>query len=190
MTNSCKRNLLYIVVAAAFACNGKPAKDTTATAGTADTLLGRQVRLTDGLEAYTNAKDSLYMDSAAISNTNGFRIYAFVNVSCSSCIPDIDKWNLAAREFRKYNVPVVLIGFTKNSFEYLKFLIEDGKLKNFPYPIFLDGDGRFFSAHPFISREVAHQAVLVDNKNTIVATGSPIESGEVKALYLQKITNQ
>ncbi len=128
------------------------------------------------------------MDSAKLADYSSFRIYAFMNVSCASCLPDVDKWNEAIPGFMKYKVPVILLCSAKDNFEYIKFLFENGKLKKFPFPLYLDVKNRFYKLNPFINEYVAHQAVLTDGNNTIIATGNPLHAEAIKATYIKKIS--
>lgn len=152
-----------------------------------DTLLGKILRLPKDIEVYTAYEDSLYMDNIQLVQRSPFRIYAFINVSCSSCISDIDKWTTTCPEFFKYKVPVVLVCFSDDNFEYVRYLFESNKLRKFPFPLYLDAKRLFYPLNNFIKEDVAHQAVLVDSSNTIVATGNPIVSEQIKNRYLQLI---
>jgi hypothetical protein len=191
LLNHSLRCILYTAIICITACHLKESEpsDNKATLTVNDSLIGKKIHMPDSLEAFSPFKDSLYMDSAQLAKHTSFRVYTIVNVSCSSCIPDIDKWNRLTAEFMKYDVPVILVCITKDNFEYVKFLFENGKVRKFPFPVFLDLKGRFYQKNDFFHREVYGQAVLVDKSNTIVASGRPIDSDEIKSLYFEKIRN-
>lgn len=146
-----------------------------------------KLRLPDTLITYSIGENSLLLDSGQLANYASLKLYAFIDVSCPSCIADIDQWNNVVPEFMKYKVPVLLICFSKNNFEYIKYLFENGQVKKFPFPLFLDVNSQLHKLNTFIKEDESHQVVLTDKHNTILATGNPLFSDDIKALYLNTI---
>lgn len=192
LSRTCLRCFFYAGIFIFFACNNNNKPQTIASAAEMavnDSVLGRTIYIPDSMEAYVPHKNDVYMDSAQLLNAP-YKIFSFINVSCVSCIPDIDKWDSVADEFMKHGVPVVLICDAKDNFEYLKYLFEEGKLKRFRFPLFLDSKNTFYKKNNFIRQDLAHQAVLTDAGNKIIAAGSAIYSDKIKAGYLQKVTGK
>lgn len=150
-------------------------------------LLTNKLWLPDSLLTYSISEDSLLLDSSHLANYSSLKIYAFIDVSCPSCIADIDRWNQVVPEFMKYKVPVLLICFSENNFEYIKYLFENGQVKKFPFPLFLDVTKQLHKLNSFVKENEAHQVILTDQCNTILATGNPLFSDDIKALYLKTI---
>lgn len=151
-------------------------------------ISANKLRLPDTLLIYNTNMDSLLLDSSEIANHDFLKIYAFIDISCPSCITDIDQWNNIVPMFKKYNVPVLLICHSKGNFEYIKYLFENGQIKKFPYPLYLDVANQLHQRNTFIDKNEAHQAILTDRNNTILAMGNPLLSDEVKGIYVTTIT--
>lgn len=151
-----------------------------------DSLIGKTIIMSDSMESYSPYREDIYMDSAEIFRAN-YKIFAFINVSCVSCIPDISKWDSLAPTFMKHRVPVILICDAKDNFEYAKYLFEKRIIKHYSFPLFFDTKSIFYKNNFFLRHDLAHQAVLTDANNKIIATGSAIYSTEIKEYYLQRI---
>lgn len=152
-----------------------------------NTAAQNKLRLPDTLLTYSLSEHSLLLDSSQLANHFSLKIYAFIDVSCPSCIADIDKWNNVVPEFMKYKVPVILVCYSKNNFEYIKYLFENGQVKKFPFPLYLDITNQLHKQNSYIRENEGHQVVLTDQHNAILAMGNPLLSSEIKALYLKTI---
>lgn len=151
-----------------------------------DSLIGKIINLPDSMETYSPNKKDIYLDSAQLFHAT-FKIFAFINVSCVSCIPDIAKWDSIAPIFMEHGVPVILICDAKDNFEYVKYLFEQKIIRTYRFPLFFDTRNVFYKKNLFIRQDLAHQTVLTDVNNKIIATGSAIYSNEIKEHYLQRI---
>ena len=147
--------------------------------------LGKKLILPNSLQEYSPFSNYV-ADSVAVVNSE-YKIYSKVDASCGTCISRINLWNGLALEFRKYNVPVILICDSDDKFELLKYFCESGKIKKFPYPFFLDKKKEFAKLNKFMVANKGFETVLTKNDNTIVLIGNPIMSAEIKDLYMKEI---
>jgi hypothetical protein len=129
------------------------------------------------------------MTSKEIAEKKGLKIFSYLNVSCPSCVGSIKDWEPLLGEFRKLNVPVILICHTKDSFEYIKYL-EENRSISFPYPLYLDTANLFPANNQFYPFHVLDEAVLADADNKILLSGNPRASTEVRNNYLTVISEK
>lgn len=148
-----------------------------------------QLNLPEGLKSYSLNPDSLILDSLKLTQHSNYKIYAFIDVSCPSCIADIDQWNKIHKDFLSYNVPIILICYSKGNFEYLKYLFESNQIKSFPYPIYLDMNHQLFEGNRYLKEKTSHYAILTDKNNNILIEGNPLFSTKVKNEYYKLITH-
>ncbi len=99
----------------------------------------------------------------------------------------IFNWDGLASEFFKYKVPVVLICNSKDEFELLKFIVESGGIKNYPYPFFFDRMNKYLKLNKFMENSSDFETILTDKNNNILLVGNPIHSKRVKNLYINEV---
>ena len=51
-----------------------------------------------------------------------FKIYTLIDVSCSTCIISLEKWDKFQLEVKKLNVAIIPVCYAKDKFELLKYL--------------------------------------------------------------------
>ena len=96
-----------------------------------DSLIKVNLRY-DDLLGYTSKEDS-----SNLNNDYFFTIISYINASCSSCLAEIDKWNIFSKEISQ-KVRILLIFYSNDNFEYLKYVLESEKLNNSQIEIYFD----------------------------------------------------
>jgi hypothetical protein len=148
--------------------------------------IGNKLILPKDLELYqpfTNYE----LDSLQIKNAN-LKIYKVINASCGNCVNNVNRWNLFSKELDKYGVPVILVFRSTDNFELLKNIITNmNEINSFPYPFFLDNENKFVKSNSFMTESDSFMTVLTDKNNSILLIGNPLNSQEIKELYLKEI---
>lgn len=166
-----------------FACQDDERNVETAGAAISKKI-GKRITIPDSMELYVPFNNLLY-DSSAIASSP-LKIYTFIDVSCSSCIDNIEKWEfLSASKFAKEKVPIILICQSRDDFELFKYFCESGKVPRFQLPFFIDKGGKYFKLNTFINR--SNHTVLTDQANAVILSGDPTHSDKVLNLYMKKI---
>jgi hypothetical protein len=131
-----------------------------------------------------------------ITNTNNrsagdghsqFKIYTYINVSCSSCLEKLAKWDLFQSQNPDFSkVAIIPVCHSRDNFELLKFLFESHKLPNIHLPLFLDIKDSFVNQNLTLARTGDFTA-LTDGEDRVLLTGDPLENKDVKDQFLQAI---
>ena len=151
-------------------------------------IIGRKVIMPDTFERYTPFKNDATLTSKVQAQVmSPLKIYAFVNVSCPSCIVDIANWQSFISDTLKNEVPVIMVCTSKDRFEYFKYLCEGDQIKHFTFPLYLDTKNQYVTRNPFVTENLAYQTVLTNADNTILVSGDPLHSESVRKLYLDQI---
>ncbi|GAA3561010.1 hypothetical protein [Snuella lapsa] len=151
-------------------------------------ILDEKLLIPDSLRIYAPFNNYI-SDSLEISNAN-FKIYSIINSSCITCISNIKLWNSIIVEFKKYEVPVILICESDDEFELMKYLCESRKINDFSYPFFLDERREWFKLNKFMKNDDDFNTVLTDVNNKVILKGNPLYSKEIKGLYINKIKGE
>ncbi len=151
--------------------------------------LGKKIILPDNLKSYSSFPN-IIADSLEMSFAN-YKIYTHINVSCSTCIDGIKKWDSLVPQFIRLRTAVFLICSSEDNFELIKNIFESNYLEGFSYPIFLDKKNEFVEKNPFMKESVHFETVLTDNNNNnIILMGNPIYSEKTKELYFSEISKK
>ncbi|HBJ01312.1 MAG TPA: hypothetical protein DDY89_11640 [Lysinibacillus sp.] len=100
------------------------------------------IKLPNNLIVYNPFNRSV-LDSNQIANST-FKIYSFIDVSCPSCLTNLQNWNKVASELSKYKVPIILVCQSEDNFELIKYLCEKKDIPEFPFPFYFDDQKQFF----------------------------------------------
>ena len=149
-------------------------------------ILGEQLILPTELRIYKPFSNYL-ADSLDIFNASQ-RIYSYVNVSCATCVRNINFWSDLIPELRKYDVPIILICRSDDEFELFQYLCETGSINEFPYPFVLDVNNEFNKLNTFMNEIDDFKTVLTNDKNAIILIGNPTTNEEIRKLYLKNIS--
>lgn len=152
---------------------------------TIENSLGKKLSIPINLQSYTPFPQYI-ADSTELSHAD-LKLYTQINTSCSTCLEEINTWNKFIPKLMEYKVPVILICQSKDNFELLKYLCENGKIKKFSFPFFLDIKKEYISKNSFMDTSTEFETVLTDSKNKILLMGNPIHSEKTKSIYLNEI---
>ncbi len=124
------------------------------------------------------------IENDSVLNRN-YTAISYINVSCPTCIEEIDKWAEFYKEVRNEHLNILLIFFSKDRFEYIMFLIETGVIKDFPFPFYLDETGSFSASNPVFNDPVADKTLLIDKPKRELIKGNPLHKENIKQQYLE-----
>ena len=150
-----------------------------------DNVLGDKLEIPDSLNVYTPFLKYV-SDSVQISDSN-FKIYTYINASCSTCIEDISKWREITDEFVKNGAVVCLIFHSDDNYEFIKYLCESGAIRDFPFPFFFDAKDEYLKKNSFVKHSKHFETVLTDRENHIILMGNPLLSEDIKKHYISEI---
>jgi hypothetical protein len=175
-------SVLFFLTIFFFSCKNKSNNDKPLAVESDTIRVGRVLYIPDRLETYRPFSNYL-LDSNKIAKAP-LKIYCFVNVSCSTCIDDIKKWDSSIPRFMDFAVPVILICQSKDNFELIKYFCEQGDVKKFAFPFFLDTKNEFLDKNSFIDESTRFHVILTDSLNKILLFGDPTKSKKVMEQYL------
>lgn len=141
--------LIVVTLLLIFSCNETVTQESN-TENDIDSLNSSSLRIImpDTLQVYNPYPEFKLASDSSIRKTFGPKLYTCVNVSCPSCIADIEKWNDWIPEiYQKFKIPVVIICITKDNFEYIQYLFESKEIRPFPFPIYFDIHNKFVSSN-------------------------------------------
>lgn len=150
-------------------------------------IIGRKVIMPDTVEIYSPFKKDYLITNSQSAKVLPFKIYAYVNVSCPTCIVNLEDWQEFISKVLKNAVPVIMVCTSKDHFEYFKYLCETKQMKPFTFPLYLDIRNQFPIKNPFVNESLVYQTVLTNLDNAILVTGDPIHSENTRKLYLDEI---
>ena len=151
-----------------------------------NTVLGTQLELpVDSLSTY-DYLNSYKSDSVSTVNSK-FKIYSRVNASCSTCIEHINLWNDLSYKLEKYDTSIILLCYSEDNFEFIKYLCESDQIEKFQYPLFFDWKNEFMNLNKFMLENKHFETVLTDVNNYILAVGNPIISKNIEQIYIKEI---
>lgn len=120
----------------------------------------------------------------------GYRVYTLIDVSCATCLINIEKWNTVALELKSTGVSVLPICYSKDNFELLKYLVESDKLGAISIPLYLDINNGFIRQNDSLISEHGKFTALTDTFGKILAKGDPTKDSDVKRNYLKLISHE
>lgn len=143
-----------------------------------------QITFSEQLEVYTPIKAKGINNPFIADNP---KIYTLLNISCSTCLLKLKKWDAFQEELKGTEVSVIPICYSKDDFELLKYLCESNKLGNLQLSLYLDVNEQFMEQNKTLMSESGELTVLANSEDEVVLTGSPIEDPEIKQKYLEEI---
>jgi hypothetical protein len=118
-----------------------------------------------------------------------FKIYTYINTSCSSCILKLKGWDKFQSENPDFSqVPIIPVCFSRDSFELLKFLVESHKLPTMHLAMVLDLKDSFARLNNTLVRSGDFTA-LTDAEDNVLYTGDPLTNENVKNRFLNAVHN-
>lgn len=116
-----------------------------------------------------------------------FKLYAYLNLGCSSCIADLNRWATLTPSLKEKDVEVLLVCYAKDDFEYFKYLYESNEIKSLPFPFYFDSKFYFQKNNSFIKKFQSDQIFLTDEFDNVLLQGDIINSKEIYDSLLNKI---
>ncbi|MGE6218804.1 hypothetical protein ACQKCH_03170 [Nubsella zeaxanthinifaciens] len=182
------RNSVFVIIAAFIVNSALISSCVNQTKQIKMDGLGEKIIIPSKLTIF-NPFDNYTLDSGKIAKAD-LKLYVSIDFSCPTCVDRLNKWaELIPILACKKNIPFIVIGNSHDRFELLKYLVKKKMINRFPFPFFLDKDSVFFLQNKVIFESAGMNAVLTDKNNIILLYGDPINSPEVKSLFLKKINS-
>lgn len=112
-----------------------------------------------------------------------YTILSYVDVTCSVCIFEIDKWKAFYDSSAKKDFDVKLVFHAHDKFEYIKYLCENKSIKPFPFPFYLDTAQRYAKLNPVLKKDASDKTVVVDKSGQVVLQGNPLHADSTRVKY-------
>ncbi|WP_126248343.1 redoxin family protein [Chitinophaga rhizosphaerae] len=128
------------------------------------------------------------IDSATIMNAP-YKLIVSIDFSCPVCIAEVDKWrNFYMENLQQRHVMMVLLCQSTDKYRYMKYLFKNKKLKEFPFPIYLDINNEGLKFNPDLTTATGKvKTVLVDADSKILYMGIPFDREENKKDLIKAI---
>jgi len=143
---------------------------------------GKQIILPDSIMLIVNSKEI----PLTYSNPNSLRIVSYINGNCSDCLQRLYEWEKLYNDYQETLEDISLLLFiTANNYIYIESIIEKNK---FSFPVIYDTDNLYIKMNEF-SVDFQFKTFLIDDSNKILCIGNPTSTPELRAVYLDRITN-
>ncbi|WP_339751024.1 hypothetical protein [Algoriphagus aquimarinus] len=103
-------------------------------------------------------------------------IIVFLNVSCVTCIGDLDFWLENSTKFKERNIPVLFILRASDDFYFFKFLVENENKELAPGSYFFDINDEFRKLNEELLLNETN-TFLINQDMEIITSGNPVENG-------------
>ncbi|AUC21955.1 MULTISPECIES: hypothetical protein [Polaribacter] len=180
--------ILFIFIIAMLSCSKKKEDKTESLKFTIDRTLGKKLILPDSLMIYAPFSNYL-ADSLTILNSK-YKVFSKINASCGDCVQNIKEWKKLSLEFRKYNIPIILICQSTDDFGLLKYTYNASSDFSLNTHFFLDSNNEFLKLNTFMNKSDHFETVLTNKKNEIILMGNPTKSNEIKNLYINEFKKE
>lgn len=116
-------------------------------------------------------------------------IFYYDSASCSDCeiahLTNIEWLYRRSAEDRTFDV-LTIFSPEPEDYEVVMRLLD---IHRFPYPVYIDFDGRFRKANDFIPEDVRFHSFLTDSAGRIVFVGNPSMSEGLRAAFEKALEN-
>jgi hypothetical protein len=146
------------------------------------------IRLPPDFQLYKPSGHPIHDTIFSVMNEPKKKIVTYVNVSCSSCLVELAEWAKLATAFAKSNVSVIMVLYSKDNFQYFKYLCEQGSIPAFNIPFILDIKNEFVRYNSSSQDLIAGIPCLVDERNGIILSGDPLHSEKMRDIFMNAIT--
>lgn len=165
-----------------LSCKNKKTANVDERTGKINVILGKTFHSPSDIKLYMPFEKQ-FSDSIGMFNSK-LKVFSYINVSCSTCLDELENWSTLATELSAYKIPVILVLQSKDRYELLKYLIEENKLKPYPYPFVFDVNNQYFPFNRFLSEADRLYTVTTTKKDKILYVGDPmhVESDRTKLL--------
>lgn len=151
-------------------------------------VLGEKLNVPDNVKVYKPLSE-YKLDSTEMFSSN-FKIYSHVNVSCGTCVRNIDLWNSFIAELKKYDIPIILICSSNDNYVLLEYVCEREQKLSFEYPFILDTKNEFLKKNQFMNECQDFKTVLTNKDDEILLIGNPINNKGIKNIYLKYLNKE
>jgi len=117
-----------------------------------------------------------------------YKLFVYLNVSCSSCLDEMNEWSVMAKKLYELNCICKFILYSKDNFQYFKYLYEEGEIKKNLFPFYLDTNDYFLMKNPIVKKYAIGECYLTDENNEVLLYGDFIHSKELKSKLFKTIT--
>ncbi|WP_339865976.1 hypothetical protein [uncultured Algoriphagus sp.] len=105
-------------------------------------------------------------------------IIVFINVSCVTCIGDLDFWLENSRKLQEKNIPLVYILRASDDFYFFKFLVENENKELAPGSYFFDINDEFRKLNEELLLNETN-TFLINQNLEIITSGNPAKNKSV-----------
>ncbi|SNS54587.1 hypothetical protein SAMN06295967_11248 [Belliella buryatensis] len=169
MKTSLKITPFIIIVLAFSFCNTKNNTENVVRNG--ESLANTVLTLPDSLTLY-KSEFSEVPRTVAINSTS---VVVFINVSCVTCIDELDYWLENSAKLQEKNIPMIFILRASDDFYFFKFLIENENKELPEGSFYLDIKDEFRVLNEkLLTHEV--NTFLIDQGLKVIKSGNPIKS--------------
>lgn len=133
--------------------------------------------------------DSLILYNSEISHPprsvviNESSMVVFINVSCVTCLEDLDFWLGNSEKLQEKNIPMIFILRASDDFYFFKFLVENENKELPGGSFYLDIKDEFRVLNEQILTNGAN-TFLIDQELVIINSGNPVKSSSfAKSLF-------
>lgn len=116
-----------------------------------------------------------------------FKVYVYLNLSCSSCLDELNEWSKFSIIFKEKKVELRMIGYAKDNFEYFKYLYESKEINQLPSPFFFEDKFDFSKSNRMFKKYEMNQIALTDNEDNILLFGNVIHSKDLYDTFINII---
>jgi hypothetical protein len=185
-----KKILIIILLSIIYSigCNPKIENKSRDLYSSYEPIKQQKVDFTDEYLVYDPFK-ALEQKKPFFKKKPNYRTYAYIDVSCSNCLDDLQKWS----EMRKWPdgelTEFRVVCFSKDNFLYFRFLYEQGRIKKVNFPFYFDPNLNFSKNNSFFSTSSKNPLILTDLNNNILAVGDPFENIDDRKVFTAKLSN-
>lgn len=147
------------------------------------------VKLCDTLKIYNPFRVHIANNNQTLPSPK-YKMFVYLNVACSSCLAEMNEWAEISKKLKDGNCECYFILYSKDNFQYFKYLYEAYEIKKIEFPFYLDKNDCFLSANPFLIKFATGQNFLTDEKNNILLKGNFCSDKELFKQAISIINNK
>jgi len=145
-----------------------------------------KIKWTDSLIVYNPLNITLNSKNQVFPNCK-FKVYVYLNLSCSSCLDELNEWSKLSIIFKEKKVELRMIGYAKDNFEYFKYLYESKEINQLPFPFFFEDKFDFSKSNRMFKKYEMNKIALTDNEEIILLIGNLIQSKDLYDTFINII---
>ena len=162
-----------------IACTSKPKNNNSKLKQLITSHLGEKLNLPSNLEIYP------CLDSSNAKVITDYKICTFIDVSCGSCLGQLEEWKTFMKIFPDNLVELIVICVATDNYQLFEYLYDINTFKDYPCHFFFDREKLFIESNGFMKERVDFQTVLINKNDTIMVIGNPLINKSIKELYVK-----